>query len=209
MCQIRGVSLFSGSTHRSVDQSGPHARHFLFLSVAFILHDELRLLLRKWLPHSLHQVGSANSHEATSSLAARGAKSSMPSSSAVGLDGWVVCLCPLHRQPQSLLMVLLLLKVLLRDYQGCRHDTLVIFTHEPHTAARLRKLAGIAPRAHVDGPGFPPTDTMSPHQCAVRALTPNLAVCHRQRAGLSPWASACSTNYQASPRPSVAFFHLE
>ena len=42
---------------------------------------------------------------------------------------------------------------------------LVILTHEPHTTSILRKLAIIAPGAL--GPSFPPTDTMSPHQCAV------------------------------------------
>ena len=67
--------------------------------------------------------------------------------------------------------------VLVRDHQGCRHLTLAVPTHEPHTAARLRKLAHIAPRAHVDGPGFPPTDTMRPHQCQIRALTRPLWPC--------------------------------
>ena len=34
-------------------------------------------------------------------------------------------------------------------------------------------------------------------------------VCHSQRTRLSPYASTCSTNYHASPRQSVAFFHIE
>ena len=50
---------------------------------------------------------------------------------------------------------------------------------------------------------------MSPHQCAVRPLTPTLG--HVSTARVSspkdraPQASTCSTNSQASHRPSVAF----
>ena len=57
--------------------------------------------------------------------------------------------------------------------------------------------ARVLVRAHVDGPGFPPTDTLDNTLCAIRALVPTLAVqlphvCHRQR----DWAESIGSHMQ-------------
>ena len=65
--------------------------------------------------------------------------------------------------------------------------------------------ARVLARAHVDGPGFPPTDTLN--QCQVRALLPTLAVlphaCHRRVDCLRWLAHAARHGYFLSdPTPS-------